>query len=146
MPASRVSIARTADLSSALGAVTRVSNGIVEAIPKQEDFFNFEARYEIGRTDYVCPAELSDDETAAVHDVARRTWEVLGVQGFARVDLMLGEAEGHQVLEVNAIPGLTDTSLFPQAAEASGLSFEDLCARIVELALERRRASAPLPG
>jgi len=119
---------------------------IVEAIPKQEDFFNFEARYEIGRTDYVCPAELSDDETAAVHDVARRTWEVLGVQGFARVDLMLGEAEGHQVLEVNAIPGLTDTSLFPQAAEASGLSFEDLCARIVELALERRRASAPLPG
>ncbi|MGH2590733.1 MAG: D-alanine--D-alanine ligase family protein, partial [Actinomycetota bacterium] len=125
---------------------------IVEAIPKQEDFFNFEARYEIGRTDYVCPAELSAEETAAVHDAARRTWDALGCRGFARVDVMLGGPEspeatrGAQVLEVNAIPGLTDTSLFPQAAEAAGLSFEDLCGRIVELALERPRASAPLPG
>jgi D-alanine-D-alanine ligase len=124
---------------------------IVEAIPKQEDFFNFEARYEIGRTDYVCPAELSEEETAAVQEAARRTWEALGCRGFARVDVMLGgddaseEVRGPQVLEVNAIPGLTDTSLFPQAAEAGGLSFEDLCARIVELALERRE-SAPLPG
>jgi D-alanine-D-alanine ligase len=124
---------------------------IVEAIPKQEDFFNFEARYEIGRTDYLCPAELSEGETAAVQDAARRTWEALGCQGFARVDVMLGgaqwaeEVRGPQVLEVNAIPGLTDTSLFPQAAEAAGLSFEGLCARIVELALERRE-SAPLPG
>ncbi len=115
---------------------------VVEAIPKQEDFFNFEARYEIGRTDYACPAELSDADTTAVHDVARRTWEVLGVHGFARVDVMLGEAEGPQVLEVNAIPGLTDTSLFPMAAEAAGLSFEDLVARIVELAQARAPAAA----
>jgi D-alanine-D-alanine ligase len=124
---------------------------IVEAIPKQEDFFNFEARYEIGRTDYLCPAELSEEATAAVQDAARRTWEALGCQGFARVDVMLGGDDasegvrGPQVLEVNAIPGLTDTSLFPQAAEAAGLSFEDLCARIVELALKRREW-APLPG
>jgi len=121
---------------------------IVEAIPKQEDFFNFEARYEIGRTDYVCPAKLSAEETAAVHDAARRTWEALGCRGFARVDVMLGGPEsseatrGPQVLEVNAIPGLTDTSLLPQAAEAAGLSFEDLCGRIVNLALERSRPAA----
>ena len=116
---------------------------IVEAIPKQEDFFNFEARYEIGRTEYVCPARLTEDETAAVQDAARRTWEVLGCEGFARVDLMLGD--GPQVLEVNSIPGLTDTSLFPQAAEAAGLSFEELCARIVELSLDRPREQAALP-
>jgi len=125
---------------------------IVEAIPKQEDFFNFEARYEIGRTEYGCPAELGAEDTAAVHHAARRTWEALGCEGFARVDLMLGgaaappETHGPQVLEVNAIPGLTDTSLLPQAAEAAGLSFEDLCARIVELALARGRESAPLTG
>ena len=125
---------------------------IVEAIPKQEDFFNFEARYQIGRTEYVCPARLAAEDAAAVQDAARRTWEALGCEGFARVDLMLGAddaptgARGPQVLEVNAIPGLTDTSLLPQAAEAAGLSFEDLCARIVELALERSPASAPLPG
>jgi D-alanine-D-alanine ligase len=121
---------------------------IVEAIPKQEDFFNFEARYEIGRTEYVCPAELGPDETAAVHEAARRTWELLGCEGFARVDLMLGgpdaaeEVRGPQVLEVNAVPGLTDTSLLPQAAEAAGLSFEELCARIVDLALSRAPASS----
>jgi D-alanine-D-alanine ligase len=119
---------------------------IVEAIPKQEDFFNFVARYEIGRTTYVCPAELPAAETEAVQEAARRTYETLGCSGFARVDLMLGEDGIPQVLEVNAIPGLTDTSLFPQAAEAAGRSFEDLVARIVELALARHRASAALSG
>jgi D-alanine-D-alanine ligase len=123
---------------------------IVEAIPKQEDFFNFEARYEIGRTQYVCPAELAAEAAAAVQDAAHRTWEALGCRGFARVDVMLGRDEavsqvrGPQVLEVNAIPGLTDTSLLPQAAEAGGLSFEDLCARLLELALRGSRTASPV--
>jgi D-alanine-D-alanine ligase len=130
----------------AVGVLDTEPLPIVEAIPKQEDFFNFEARYEIGRTTYVCPAELAAAETDAVHQAARLTYETLGCSGFARVDLMLGEDGMAQVLEVNAIPGLTDTSLFPQAAEAAGLSFEDLVARIVELALARPRQSAALPG
>jgi D-alanine-D-alanine ligase len=111
---------------------------IVEAIPREEDFFNFEARYEIGRTDYVCPAELDDGETAQVQGLAIRTYETLGCSGFARVDLMLGE-DGPQVLEVNAIPGLTDTSLFPMAAEAAGIDFTRLVERILDSA--RLRAS-----
>jgi D-alanine-D-alanine ligase len=119
---------------------------IVEAIPKQEDFFNFEARYEIGRTDYVCPADLSDAEAQSVQDAARRTYETLGCEGFARVDLMFAEDGAPEVLEVNAIPGLTDTSLFPMAAEAAGLSFEALVERIVARALERRSEAAALPG
>jgi D-alanine-D-alanine ligase len=106
---------------------------IVEAIPREGDFFNFEARYEIGRTDYVCPAELSDDETRLVQELAARTYETLGLSGFARVDLMLG-AEGPHVLEVNAIPGLTDTSLFPMAAEAAGIDFTELVERILDSA------------
>ena len=64
---------------------------VVEAIPREEDFFNFEARYEIGRTDYVCPAELGDEETRRVQELATRTYETLGCSGFARVDLMLGD-------------------------------------------------------
>jgi D-alanine-D-alanine ligase len=130
----------------AVGVLDTEPLPIVEAIPKQEDFFNFEARYEIGRTTYVCPAELSAAEAEAVGDAARRTYETLGCSGFARVDLMLGDEGVPQVLEVNAIPGLTDTSLLPQAAEAAGLSFEDLVARILELALARPRQSAALPG
>jgi D-alanine-D-alanine ligase len=118
---------------------------IVEAIPKEGDLFDFEARYEIGRTEYVCPAELDPAATDAVQEAALRTYRALGCSGFARVDLMLGE-DGAHVLEVNAVPGLTDTSLLPQAAEAAGLSFEQLVERILELALDRPRDAAALPG
>jgi D-alanine-D-alanine ligase len=118
---------------------------IVEAIPKEGDLFDFEARYEIGRTEYVCPAELDAATREAVRAAALSTYEVLGCAGFARVDLMLG-GEGARVLEVNAVPGLTDTSLLPQAAEAAGLSFEGLVERILELALDRPRSGAVLPG
>jgi D-alanine-D-alanine ligase len=114
---------------------------VVEAIPRQEDFFNFEARYEIGRTEYVCPAELGDEQTARVQEIATGTYEALGCSGFARVDLILG-ADGPQVLEVNAIPGLTDTSLFPMAAEAAGIGFTQLVERILESARLRPQIAA----
>src|SRR5262245_51364023 len=109
---------------------------VVEAIPREEDFFNFEARYEIGRTDYVCPADLPDEETRRVQELATSTYQALGCSGFARVDLILGD-EGPRVLEVNAIPGLTDTSLFPMAAEAAGIDFTGLVERILTSARER---------
>jgi D-alanine-D-alanine ligase len=115
---------------------------VVEVKPKEEDRFNYEARYEIGRTDYLCPAELDEPETSEVQDVARRAWEALGISGFARVDLMLDAASTPQVLEANAIPGLTDTSLLPMAAEATGLPFEELVERLVNLALRREPARA----
>jgi D-alanine-D-alanine ligase len=117
---------------------------VVEAIPREEDFFNFEARYEIGRTEYVCPAELGEAETR-VRELATRTYEALGCTGFARVDLMLGD-DGPQVLEVNAIPGLTDTSLFPMAAEAAGIGFARLVERILASARERSASEATLPA
>jgi len=107
---------------------------VVEAIPADGDRYDFEARYEIGRTTFACPADLGGDE-AAVTAAALSAYEALGCSGFARVDLILG-GDGPQVLEVNAIPGLTDTSLLPQAAEAGGMSFEQLVERILDLALK----------
>jgi D-alanine-D-alanine ligase len=107
---------------------------VVEAILLEGDRYDFEARYEIGRTRFVCPAELSAEEEHAVTEAALATYRALGCTGFARVDLILG-AEGPWLLEANAIPGLTDTSLLPQAAEAAGLSFEQLVERILDLAL-----------
>jgi D-alanine-D-alanine ligase len=71
-----------------------------------------------------------------VQHVAAQAYGTLGCAGFARVDLMLDDDGRPEVLEANAIPGLTDTSLLPMAAHAAGLEFEDLVARIVELALE----------
>jgi len=107
---------------------------VVEAIPREGDSYDFEARYEIGRTSFVCPARLGEEESAAVTEAALGAYEALGCSGFSRVDLILGGG-GPQVLEVNAIPGLTDTSLLPQAAEAAGMSFEQLVERILDLAL-----------
>ena len=105
-----------------------------------EDRYSYEARYEIGRTDFICPAELGVDE-AAVTDAATATWKALDCAGFVRVDLILSD-EGPEVLEVNAVPGLTDTSLFPMAAEAAGTGFSELCGRVVELALARSASAA----
>ena len=120
----------------------------VEAKPLGEDGFSYAARYEIGRTEYVCPADLGAAEGLVI-EAALRTWDALGFDGFGRVDLIVGD-EGPQVLEANAIPGLTDTSLLPMAAEAAGMSFERLCERIVELALDSNNvppaSSAPPPG
>jgi len=72
-----------------------------------------------------------------------RSWDALGFDGFARVDMIVGE-HGPEVLEANAIPGFTDTSLLPMSAEAAGMSFERLCERLIELALERAGAGEPL--
>jgi D-alanine-D-alanine ligase len=113
---------------------------VVEAVPRDEDFYDFESRYEIGRTDFVCPAGLSAEGTARAQELALETYKLLGCRGFARVDLMVEDGTGDElVLEVNAIPGLTETSLLPMAAEAAGISFDELIGRIVDLALATAR-------
>ncbi|HTU16197.1 MAG TPA: D-alanine--D-alanine ligase [Solirubrobacterales bacterium] len=107
---------------------------IVEAIPTDNNAYDFEARYEIGGASFVCPAELSDEDADEVNRVALAAYNALGCSGFSRVDLILGD-DGPQILEINAIPGLTETSLLPQAAEAAGVEFEAMVARIIDLAL-----------
>ena len=109
---------------------------IVEAMPEQEDFYDFESRYEIGRTRFACPAELPAAVAAKANELALAAYNVLGCGGFARVDLML-DAQSSElfVLEVNPIPGLTETSLLPQASDAAGIDFDQLIARIVAAAI-----------
>jgi len=108
---------------------------VVEAVPRDEDFYDFEARYEIGRTTFVCPADIGDELTADAQRLALAAHDALGCSGFSRVDLMLDEAtRSLSVLEVNAIPGLTETSLLPQAADTAGLSFDELVGRILATA------------
>jgi len=112
---------------------------IVEAVPRDEDFYDFAARYTIGRTEFVCPADLDDDATVRAQALAREVWDLLGCAGFARVDLMCDRATGEfTVLEVNSVPGLTETSLLPQAADAAGMGFDEFVARVTELALTER--------
>ena len=110
---------------------------VVEAVPQGEDFYDFESRYEIGRTSFVCPADLPAAVSQRAHELALSTYRLLGCYGFARVDLMLDEEGELFVLEANPIPGLTETSLLPQAAEAAGIGFDELVGRILELAFAR---------
>ena len=115
---------------------------IVEAVPADGDPYDYESRYDIGRTKFLCPAELDGDLTARAQAIALATYELLGCYGFARVDLMLSADGELSVLEANSIPGLTDTSLLPQAAEAAGMPFDQLVERIVDLAFSRRGSPA----
>ncbi len=114
---------------------------VVEAVPREEDFYDFEARYEIGRTAFVCPAELPAGVTDRAQELALSCHTLLGCSGFSRVDLMLDASDELYVLEANPIPGLTETSLLPQAAEAAGITFDQLVGRILALAFERAEAA-----
>jgi D-alanine-D-alanine ligase len=105
---------------------------VVEAVPREEDFYDYESRYEIGMTTFVCPAELGQETTARAQRLAREVYELLGCHGVARVDLMLEEGSGELwVLETNVVPGLTETSLLPQAADAAGIGFDELVATVL---------------
>ena len=114
---------------------------VVEAVPRDENFYDFESRYEIGRTTFTCPADLPAGVADRARELALAAYGVLGCYGFARVDLMLDGASGElTVLEANVIPGLTDTSLLPLAAEAAGIGFDALIERVLELAVARAPA------
>src|SRR5437763_702540 len=105
---------------------------IVEAVPMQEDFYDFESRYEIGRTRFECPAELDAAVADRASELALDVYRLLGCSGFARVDLMLESGTDElYVLEANVIPGLTETSLLPQAADAAGIGFDELIDRVL---------------
>jgi D-alanine-D-alanine ligase len=111
---------------------------VVEAVPREEDFYDYESRYQIGMTTFVCPAELDEDTTIRAQALAVEVYELLGCHGLARVDLMLDESDGELwVLETNVVPGMTETSLLPQAADAAGIGFDELVGRILASAFTR---------
>jgi D-alanine-D-alanine ligase len=111
---------------------------VVEAVPREEDFYDYESRYEIGMTTFVCPADLGAETTARAQELALEVYELFGCHGVARVDLMLDADRGSLwVLETNVVPGLTETSLLPQAADAAGIGFDELTARVLASAWTR---------
>ena len=108
---------------------------VVEAVPEDAGPYDFAARYTIGRTRFNCPADLPEEVGRRAQELALAVHECLGCRGFSRVDLMRDEETGElTVLELNTVPGLTDTSLLPQAADAAGIDFDALVGRILALA------------
>jgi D-alanine-D-alanine ligase len=123
-----------------LGNHELVALPLVEIIPTEKyAFFDYEAKYKPGATIEICPARLDAGLTARIQDLALRAHRCLGLKGYSRTDLILTD-EGPVLLEVNTIPGMTETSLLPQAAAQAGMDFPALMDRLIELALEGRGA------
>lgn len=116
-----------------VGVVDRQVLPVVEIKPLSE-WYDFDAKYVTGDTQYKVPAELDDDVTERLQSLALETFDCLGAEGFGRVDFRLSPEGKPYVLELNAIPGFTVTSLLPKAAQAAGIGFSELCCRIMEMA------------
>src|SRR5918993_1530498 len=114
------------------------ARGLVEIRPR-EGAYNFEAKYTRGATDFAIPAEVPSEAASRVEETALTVYRILGCSGFARVDTIFAEGTPW-VLDVKTIPGFTETSTFPLAAEAAGISFEKLVETILDTALQ---AEAP---
>jgi D-alanine-D-alanine ligase len=104
--------------------------GAIEIVPKG-GFYDFKSKYSSGQSEYHYPARLPPTRYKAVLELAERAAQALDVRGAARVDLLVTEGENEYVLEVNTLPGMTETSLLPKIAKESGYSFADLCEAIL---------------
>lgn len=104
-----------------------------EIIPKHE-IYDYECKYTVGMAEEVFPAHISSDRAREAQDLARRAFQALKLRGYARIDFRMTEDGSLFCLEANTLPGMTQTSLIPQAAVAAGISFPELCERIAVLA------------
>lgn len=109
---------------------------VVEVRPRS-GVYDYESKYTTGATEYVCPAEFTPEVTVAVQAVGWAAFEAVGGGDYGRVDVIVDAVGTPVVLEVNTLPGMTETSLFPKAAAAAGIGYGAMCERMVELALER---------
>ncbi len=109
---------------------------IIEVVP-QSDFYDYESKYATGGSQHICPARLQDEKADEVQELAVRAHKALGCAGVSRSDFILDEAGDAWILETNTIPGMTGTSLLPDAAHVAGIEFPDLCKRLIEYALEK---------
>lgn len=117
---------------------------IVEVRPKA-GHYDYKNKYTSGATEYFCPANFDPATTRKIQDAALGAFRAVGGRDYARVDVMVRANGDPVVLEVNTLPGMTETSLLPKAAAAAGLSYGQLCQRMVDLAL-RRKEKGTRPG
>jgi len=110
---------------------------VVEVFPKNH-FFDFESKYKKGASKYIVPAEIAEGFTGELQHVALKAHQILGCEDFSRVDFMIDIDQKYYVLEINTIPGFTSTSLLPKAAAYYGLSFDQLCIQLTELAYGKK--------
>jgi D-alanine-D-alanine ligase len=112
---------------------------LIEIVPNEAyEFFDYEAKYVAGATTEICPARIDDALTEKAQTYAKMAHHALCCKGYSRTDMILKDREMY-VLETNTIPGMTKTSLFPQAAKVAGMSFAQLLDRLIELGIEAHK-------
>ncbi len=114
---------------------------VIQIVPKRR-FYDFVAKYTPGMTEYLVPAPLPPETARAAQELAVRAHEALGCRSFSRVDLILARDRGPVLLELNIIPGMTETSLLPKAAAAVGIPFTGLCRQMLNSAWVKREPAA----
>ena len=111
---------------------------VVEVCPKT-GVYDYQTKYSVGSTDYLCPAPFDEETTARIQAAGLGAFKAIGGRDYSRVDVMVQPDGKPVVLETNTLPGMTETSLLPKAAAAAGIGYAELCQRMVDLALARRR-------
>ena len=119
-----------------VGILGDVALPIIEIVPR-EGFYDYQHKYTKGASEYFVPAPIGDEATQAVQYAALAAKRALGLEIYSRVDVILASDGRLNVLEINTIPGMTETSLLPKAAAAAGLDFPTLCERIAALSMQR---------
>jgi D-alanine-D-alanine ligase len=110
---------------------------LVEVRPKT-GIYDYQTKYSVGTTDYFCPAPFDETTTARIQAAGMAAFKAIGGRDYSRVDVIVQASGDLVVLEVNTLPGMTETSLLPKAAAAAGIGYADLCQRMVDLALKRK--------
>lgn len=111
---------------------------IVEIRPHSQ-FFDYQSKYQKGLTDYIVPAQLPKEVADHVSQIALRAHQALGCECYSRVDIRLDKNNQPFILEINTIPGFTETSLFPKAARQAGVDFSNVCLKLIELAYGKKK-------
>lgn len=119
-----------------VGILGDIALPVVEIVP-HEGFYDYEHKYTKGASDYFVPAPIGEDATRAVQKAALEAHRALSLEVYSRVDILLAADGSLNVMEINTIPGMTETSLLPKAASVIGLSFPALCDRIAEISHTR---------
>lgn len=121
---------------SVIGNDDPFSLPVIEIVPKNE-FYDFESKYAPGGSRHICPARLDEKQTRQVQDIAIAAHRALGCRGVSRTDIIMDDAGVSWVLETNTLPGMTSTSLLPDAARVAGYSFPELCTLLIQFAFEK---------
>lgn len=113
-----------------VGILENIPLPVIEIVPKS-GFYDYHSKYNKGETQYILPARISREKYLYAQEISLKTFHILGCSGVARVDLMTDEDENPYVIELNTMPGMTETSLLPKAAGYAGIPFEDLVEQIL---------------